>query len=78
VPLALSALLYGFDYLVFSVAADMRYHLWTMLAALIAAVLAGGDLTQGASVKRSRLAWAMAPAVLVASLCATWRLLPVG
>jgi hypothetical protein len=78
VPLALSALLYGFDYLVFSVAAEIRYHLWTMLAALIAAVLVGGDLAQGASVSRVRLAWAVGPAVLVALLCASWRVLPVG
>ncbi|RVT92582.1 hypothetical protein [Sphingomonas crocodyli] len=38
--LAASALCYGLGYTVFSVASDLRYHLWTMLAAQIALVVA--------------------------------------
>lgn len=38
--MAASALCYGLGYLVFSVASDLRYHLWTMLAAQIALVVA--------------------------------------
>ncbi|TZG26429.1 hypothetical protein [Sphingomonas montanisoli] len=37
--LSASALCYGLGYTVFSVASDLRYHLWTMLAAQIALVL---------------------------------------
>ena len=36
--LAVSALLYGGGYLVASVAADLRYNLWTMIAAMLAAI----------------------------------------
>jgi len=61
VPLALSSLFYGCGYLVFSVAAELRYHLWTELAALIATVLVLG----ARPLARRRLAWAYAPAVLV-------------
>ena len=64
-PLAASALLYGCGYLVLSVASDLRYHLWTMLAALAAAVLASGDLVTGPRPKRARLLAAAAPATLV-------------
>ena len=42
-PLALSALLYGLGYAVFSVAALERYHLWTMTAAALAAAIALTD-----------------------------------
>lgn len=76
VPLASSALLYGLGYAVFSVAAELRYHLWTMLAAALAAVIAGADLADGERVWRGRLAAASAPAVIVAALCALWRLVP--
>ncbi len=75
-PLALSALLYGLGYLVFSVAAELRYHLWTMAGTAIAAVIAADDLAGGALAPRARLMLAVAPALLVAILCAGWRLLP--
>ena len=52
VPLALSSLLYGMGYLVLSVAAEMRYHLWTILASLVAATIAGSDLISGARPER--------------------------
>lgn len=76
VPLASSALLYGFGYGVFSVAAEMRYHLWTMIAAALAALIVGADLAGGARLPRARLATACAPAAIVTLLCALWRLVP--
>lgn len=74
-PIALSALLYGLGYLVVSVASEMRYHLWTMTAALIATVIAGDDLLSGARVPRRRLVAAVAPVIGVTLLGAIWRLL---
>ncbi len=62
VPLALSSLLYGTGYLAFSVAAELRYHLWTGLAALLATVLVAGD---GRAIPVRRLCFAYAPTVLV-------------
>jgi hypothetical protein len=61
---------------VFSVAAETRYHLWTMIAALLAAVIAAGDLATGMTVPRRRIAIAIAvaPAVLVGLLCAASRI----
>ncbi len=54
--LACSALAYGFGYALVSVATDMRYNLWTMMAAMIAAVLALGDiLAGGVSLPKARL-----------------------
>ncbi|WP_236697576.1 hypothetical protein [Sphingomonas sp. Leaf357] len=73
VPVALSALLYGLGYGVFSVAAELRYHLWTLLAAAIAVVIAGSDVFGGAPVSRDRLALAAAPAMIVTILCIVWR-----
>ncbi len=75
-PVALSALLYGLGYIVFSVAAELRYHLWTIAGTAIAAALAASDIANGAPVARSRLVLAAAPAILVAALCAAWRLFP--
>jgi len=58
-PLALSAALYGGGYLVLSVASDLRYHLWTMLATGLAfAVVAD-------AVPARRLLLAMVPAGIV-------------
>lgn len=76
IPVALSALLYGLGYAVFSVAAELRYHLWTMAGTAIAAILSAGDLAEGSTVPRARLTLALAPALLVAVLCAGSRLLP--
>ena len=61
-PLAWSALLYGGGYLVFSVASELRYHLWTELAALVATVLVAAEWPR---VSRRRLALAYAPAVVL-------------
>lgn len=74
VPVALSALLYGLGYLPASVAAELRYHLWTMLGAGIAALIAAGDLAGGAAVSHRRLLAAAAPLLLVTILCVAWRL----
>jgi hypothetical protein len=74
VPVALSALLYGLGYLPASVAAELRYNLWTMLGAMIAALFAFGDLREVAGVSRRRLWIAAAPLILVTLLCVIWRL----
>jgi hypothetical protein len=74
IPLALSGLLYGLGYLPASVACELRYHLWTMLVVLIAALIAAGDMAGGAMPARRRLLIATAPIVLVTMLCVAWRL----
>lgn len=61
-PIALSSLFYGCGYLMFSVAAELRYHLWTELAALIATALLVDELK--GSGRWRRLACAFAPAAL--------------
>lgn len=39
-----SAFLYGMGYLIFGVATGMRYHMWTITGAALAAILAAGEL----------------------------------
>jgi hypothetical protein len=56
------------------VACELRYHLWTMLAVLIAALIAGADLAGGAWPSRHRLLVAVTPLALVTVLCVAWRL----
>jgi hypothetical protein len=73
VPVALSAFLYGLSYLPLSVAAELRYHLWTMLGTAVAAAIATSEL---AFVPRRRLAVALAPLLVVTLLCVAWRLFP--
>ncbi len=76
-PLALSSLLYGLGYAVVSVSSEVRYHLWTMLAALLAACIAFADFpTARASLKRRELLIAATPASLVAVVGLAWRLWP--
>jgi hypothetical protein len=70
--LALSALLYGAAYGVVSVAPDLRYNLWTMLAAALALAIAAGDL---AKVPRRRLIWSGAAIGGVVLLETSWMLL---
>jgi hypothetical protein len=74
-PLALSALLYGLGYAVVSVSSELRYHLWTILAALLAACVAASDLPQ-ANLRRRDLAIAALPPAVVLVLSAAWRLWP--
>lgn len=68
-PLAWSAALYGFSYLPLSVASEIRYHVWTILAAAIACVLALGQLARGIQVPRWRRIAACVPFAIVMSLC---------
>ena len=74
IPLALSGLLYALGYFPASVACELRYHLWTMLAILLAALIAGADMAGGAMPGRRRLLVAAAPVLLVTILCVAWRL----
>lgn len=62
--LAGSSLCYGLGYAVFSVAPDMRYNLWTMLAALLALIAAWPDLAALRHTARSRLVFATLPVAL--------------
>ncbi len=74
VPLALSGLLYGLGYLPASVAEELRYHLWTMLATMLAMALVADDLMAGAKTGRRRMLLAAAPLILVTILCTAWRI----
>lgn len=69
--LAASSLLYGFSYLPLGVAAEVRYHLWTMIAAGLAAALALGS----ESVPRWRKFVALALVVAVAAIAGGYRLI---
>lgn len=70
-PIALSSLLYGGGYVVFSVAAELRYHLWSEIAALIATVLV---LAEAKTVGWGRTAWLFAPAGLAVAMGIGFRL----
>jgi hypothetical protein len=74
-PLALSALLYGLGYAVVSVSSELRYHLWTMIAAGLAACVTAVDLPK-ANLKARDLVIAALPAIVVTVLGALWRLWP--
>jgi hypothetical protein len=73
-PLVLSALLYGFGYVVLSVAAEERYYLWTMIAALLATVLVAGDLVAAGEIRSRRVLLGVTPVVIVAMLCIAARI----
>lgn len=73
IPLAASSGLYGLGYALVSVASETRYHLWTMSAAAIAAVIAAADLSRS-PIPRNRLLLASAPLLVVAGLGIAWRL----
>ncbi|WP_375397880.1 hypothetical protein [uncultured Sphingomonas sp.] len=72
-PLARSSFLYGMGYAAFGVASELRYHLWTILAAAIAAVIAGADLLGGAPTPSWRRALAATPPLLALIACLAWR-----
>jgi hypothetical protein len=74
-PLALSALTYGLGYAVVGVSSELRYHLWTMIAALVAVCVTFADMPR-ANLKRRDLVLATLPAGLVIALGAAWRLWP--
>jgi hypothetical protein len=65
-PLALSSFLYGMSYLAFSVASELRYHLWTTLAALLAAVLVAASPRPAG---KARLVLACLPVVAAVVAC---------
>lgn len=74
--LASSALLYGFGYGAFGVAAELRYYFWTILAASVAAVMFAGYWRQLPVARRpDRLhrALAVTPLLLVTLLGFAWR-----
>jgi hypothetical protein len=73
-PVALSSLLYGMGYLVFSVSSELRYHLWTITGTGIAAAFALADVAESRAVSRRMLIASLAPAFLVGILCSIWRL----
>lgn len=78
VPLALSVLLYGGSYALFSVASELRYHLWTMTGGLIALLLVAGDLRTATPIPRRQMIFAAAPTVLILLLAIGWRLSSFG
>jgi len=71
VPIAASAFLYGMGYLAFSVAAELRYHVWTGIAALIATVLV---VSEARTLLRRRLMVAYLPTLVVLLACFATRL----
>lgn len=73
IPLAASSAAYGLGYALVSVASETRYHLWTMTAAAIAAVIAAADMTS-ISVPKRRLLIALAPLAIVTILGSIWRI----
>jgi hypothetical protein len=75
-PFAASSFLYGMGYLLVSVASEIRYHLWTMLAAAFATAIVVADLAGGARVSPRHAAFSYAPFALVMVLAILWRLLP--
>ena len=73
--LAGSALLYGLGYAVFSVAAELRYYLWTMIATALALVIALGDMAALApGVRRRPALIAFAPLTVIMLTAMAWRL----
>jgi hypothetical protein len=71
---SLSALCYGGGYALVSVAPDMRYNLWTMLAAMLALIVALADILADPARRpsRRRLLAASAPAIFAASAEMAW------
>jgi hypothetical protein len=79
VPLALSALTYGAGYLVISVASDLRYHMWTMMAASVAGMIAVADVLETRSIDRRQIIIAALPLLVVTLIAVMARLiLPYG
>jgi hypothetical protein len=68
--LGVSALAYGGAYMVVSVAADLRYNLWTLLAGLIGIAIV---VAEGRSLKLWRVGAGLVPILAVMAL--EWRAL---
>jgi hydrogenase/urease accessory protein HupE len=78
-PLALSALLYGLAYGVVSVSSELRYYLWTMIGAALAAVMAVSDMAAVRERLMARHYWMIAgPPLAITAICTIWRLTPGG
>lgn len=70
-----SSLLYGLGYGVFSVASELRYYLWTMMAGALALVIALADLPRVAPARRGGVLLSIfGPATIVAAAAAMARL----
>jgi MFS family permease len=68
--LSASAFLYGAGYLIVGVATGMRYHLWTITGAALAAVLVAGELWHGRLRPTGRVAILAAAVVAVPTIMA--------
>ena len=76
-PFALSALLYGLSYSVLSVASELRYYLWTMIATALASVIAAADIVQVRDRLMQRRYWMLiGPPLAVTIVCVLWRMWP--
>lgn len=73
--LIVSALGYSFAYLVIGVATDMRYHYWSLIAALVATLLVLPQLTQGLRSRSPRLMGALIGVGVVVAIGVATRLL---
>lgn len=73
-PLAMSGLLYGLGYGVLGVASELRYHLWTVIAAALAAAIALDDCVAERRPQWRRIGTVLAPALVVALVATAWRL----
>lgn len=79
IPLALSALVYALGYLPMSVASDLRYHMWTMIATALAGVIAAVDVLEEQTYLRKRFLTVMLPLLIVTIIAVMARLiLPYG
>jgi hypothetical protein len=74
VALSLSAASYAASYVVFSVASDLRYHLWTMIAVAAASGIGLAETWRAGAPAWTRLALGMLPAAAVGALGFAWRL----
>ncbi len=73
-PLLWSGLLYALSFLPMSVASEVRYHLWTMIAIGLGSLHAFDEWVHGASRSRSGLVVAAVVMFLVMALCAAARI----
>jgi len=77
VPLAWSCLFYGGGYLLVGVAAELRYHMWTTMAGMIAGAMVVADIATTPAITRKQLFGAAAPLIVILVLAIGARLLLV-
>ena len=70
IAITASAPLYGMGFLIFGVATGMRYHLWTIIGAALAAVLVAGELSSGSVNIKARALRVAAGVVVLPTLMA--------